>query len=210
MSKFRLTVYLSASVADRLAIACKRPGANRSRLVDRALDQFLGTQGGMANDAQLFRRLDAMSKQSTRSDRNIAVILETLGLFVRYYLTITPPLPKSEQDPARALGNQRFEYFVGQIGKRLATGQSVVRDVMERVAANDPDLFVHGFDEPVIDGSVQRQSSGNHSSVGPAGPNRGGEAPVPRRESAASSPPDAAPGASSHHAVSQNRGGPRG
>lgn len=205
MSKLRLTVYLSASVADRLAIACKRPGANRSKLVDRALDQFLGTQGGPANDAQLFRRLDAMSKHATKSDRNIAVILETLGLFVRYYLTVTPPLPKSEQSPARVLGNQRFEYFVGQIGKRLATGQSVVRDVMERVAANDPDLFVRGFDEPVIDGTAQQQNPSTNSSAGPAGPGRWGEAPAPQRRSSASSPPDAVPGASS-----LNTGGSRG
>jgi hypothetical protein len=32
MNKSRLTVYLSHSVADRLAIACKRPGANKSKL----------------------------------------------------------------------------------------------------------------------------------------------------------------------------------
>jgi hypothetical protein len=89
----------------------------------------------------VLRRLDVVSKHTTKTDRNIAVILETLGLFVRYTLTITPPLPKSEQDPARALGNQRFEAFVAQVGKRLAAGQSTLRDVMERVAANDPDLF---------------------------------------------------------------------
>jgi hypothetical protein len=210
MSKFRLTVYLSASVADRLAIACKRPGANRSKLVDRALDQFLGGHGGQANEAQLFRRLDMMTKQATRSDRNIAVILETLGLFVRYYLTITPPLPKSEQDPARALGNQRFEFFIAQIGKRLATGQSVVREVMERVAANDPDLFLHGLDEPAIDGSAQHQKPSTNSSPEPAGPGRGGEAPVPQRRSSASSPPDAVPGASSQGGLSQDGGGARG
>jgi hypothetical protein len=206
MSKFRLTVYLSASVADRLAIACKRPGANRSKLVDRALDQFLGTQGGQANDAQLFRRLDIMSKQATRSDRNIAVILETLGLFVRYYLTVTPPLPKSEQDPARALGNQRFEAFVAQIGKRLASGQSSVRDVMERIAANDPDLLSEDFGRG-LENAATHQHQGNSNSMSsamPAGHGRGGEAPAPQRSSA-SSQPDAVPGASS-----QSAGGTRG
>ena len=147
MSKPRLTVYLSDSVADRLAIACKRPGANKSKLVDRALDRFLASDDSKGSDATLLRRFDLMTKQSAKSDRNIVVILETLGLFVRYYLTITPPLPKSEQDPARGLGNQRFEFFVTQIGKRLATGQSVVRDVMERLAANDPDLFSRDIDE---------------------------------------------------------------
>jgi hypothetical protein len=201
MSRFRLTAYVSDPVAERLAIACKRKGANRSKIVDRALDRFLSGDGSQGNDASLQRRLDVMSKQQERTERNIAVLLETLGLFVRYYLTVTPPLPKSEQDPARSLGNQRFEFFVSQIGKRLAAGQSTVRDVMERIAANDPDLFARDLDEQVPDGFViHRQSptkSTSQSSSRPAGPGRGGEAPVQQGQGAASRPPGVAPGASS-------------
>jgi hypothetical protein len=205
MSRFRLTAYVSDSVAERLAIASKRKGFNRSKIVDRALDRFLAGDGSQGNDTSLQRRLDNMSKQQARTDRNIAVLLETLGLYVRYYLTVTPPLPKSEQDPARSLGNQRFEAFVAQIGKRLAAGQSTVRDVMERVAANDPDLFARDIDEQSPDGFVihQRQAakpnsqSPTPSSSGPAGPGRGGEAPAQRGHNSASRPPDVAPGASS-------------
>ena len=192
MSKPRLTVYLSDSVADRLAIACKRPGANKSKLVDRALDRFLASDGSGGSDATLLRRFDLMAKQSGKSDRNIAVILETLGLFVRYYLTITPPLPKSEQDPARGLGNQRFEFFVTQIGKRLATGQSVVRDVMERVAANDPDLFTRDIDE---------------FPIAPKQPSAQGRAPTPSTSRTASSLKEAVSGASTEAVIAD--GGPR-
>ena len=188
MSKARLTVYLSDSVADQLAIACKRPGANKSKLVDRALDRFLASDGGNGSDATLLRRFDLMTKQSAKSDRNIAVILETLGLFVRYYLTITPPLPKSEQEPARGLGNQRFEFFVTQIGKRLATGQSVVRDVMERVAANDPDLFTRDIDEFSL---TPKQSSAQ------------GRAPTPSTSRTASSLKETVSGASSELPASE-------
>jgi hypothetical protein len=204
MSRFRLTAYVSDSVAERLAMASKRKGFNRSKIVDRALDRFLSGDGSQGNDTSMQRRLDNMSKQQARTERNIAVLLETLGLFVRYYLTVTPPLPKSEQDPARSLGNQRFEVFVAQIGKRLAAGQSTVRDVMERVAANDPDLFARDLDEQSPDGFVIHQHpskpnphSPTPSSSGPAGPGRGGEAPAQRGHNTASRPPDVAPGASS-------------
>jgi hypothetical protein len=204
MSRFRLTAYVSDSVAERLAMASKRKGFNRSKIVDRALDRFLAGDSSQGNDQSLQRRLDNMSKQEARTERNIAVLLETLGLFVRYYLTVTPPLPKSEQDPARSLGNQRFEVFVAQIGKRLATGQSTVRDVLERVAANDPDLFARDLDEQRSDGFVIHQHapkpnshSPTPSSPRPAGPGRGGEAPAQRGHNSASRPPDVAPGASS-------------
>ena len=204
MSRFRLTAYVSHSVAERLAIASKRKGFNRSKLVDRALDKFLAGDGSQDNDTTLQRRLDVMSKQQARTERNVAVLLETLGLYVRYYLTVTPPLPKSEQDPARNLGNQRFEFFVSQIGKRLAAGQSTMRDVMERVAANDPDLFARDLDEQIPDGFVINEHASKPnaqstaaSSSGPAGPGRGGEAPAQQGHGTASRPPGVAPGASS-------------
>ena len=199
MSRFRLTAYVSDSVADRLGLACKRKGANRSKIVDRALDKFLIGEGSQGNDQTLQRRLDVMSKQQERTERNIAVLLETIGLFIRYYLTVTPPLPKSEQDPARSMGNQRFEFFVSQIGKRLATGQSTIRDVLERISTNDPDLFTRDLDEQVSDGFVTKQhpqtNSQSSTSSGPAGPRRGGEAPVQRGKGFASRPPSVAPGA---------------
>jgi len=189
MSKPRLTVYLSDSVADRLALACKRPGANKSKLVDSALDKYLNSQGNSSSDASLLRRLDHMSKQITKFDRKASVILETLGLFVRYYLIITPPLPKSEQDPARSMGNQRFEFFVTQIGKRLAAGQSLVRDVMESVSINDPDLFARDLDETEFQKEASSQSTATQSA--PHQSRRGGEAPVPSRKSHASPAPGA-------------------
>jgi hypothetical protein len=189
MSKPRLTVYLSDSVADRLALACKRPGANKSKLVDSALDRYLNSQGNSSSDASLLRRLDHMSKQITKLDRNASVILETLGLFVRYYLIITPPLPKSEQDPARSMGNQRFEFFVTQIGKRLAAGQSLVRDVMELVSTNDPDLFARDLDETGFQNGAASQTTATPSASHQG--RRGGEAPVPSRKSHASPAPGA-------------------
>jgi hypothetical protein len=215
MSRFRLTAYVSDPVAERLAIACKRKGANRSKIVDRALDRFLSGDGSQGNDASLQRRLDVMSKQQERTERNIAVLLETLGLFVRYYLTVTPPLPKSEQDPARSLGNQRFEFFVSQIGKRLAAGQSTVRDVMERIAANDPDLFARDLDEQVPDGFVIHQQSptkptSQSSSSRPAGAGRGGEAPTQQGQGTASRPPEVAPGALSPKSSSDSPRGDNG
>lgn len=207
MSRFRLTAYVSDSVADRLAIACKRKGANRSKIVDRALDKFLGSDGSQGNEQSLQRRLDVMSKQQERTERNIAVLLETIGLFIRYYLTVTPPLPKSEQDPARSMGHQRFEFFVSQIGKRLATGQSTIRDVLERVAANDPDLFTRDLDEQIPDGFVvnqHAQASPQTPSPRPAGPRRGGEAPAQQGTSAASSRPGPASGASAPSSGGEN------
>ncbi len=145
--KPKLSVYLSDNVAKRLSLAASRPGTNKSAIVDSALDRFLNPERDQSGDAALIRRLDRMSRQLDRLDRDVSITAETVALFVRYYLTITPPLPSGDQDAARALGRERFEIFVAQIGKRVASGGRLVADVMDRVSQSNPDLFVRNLEE---------------------------------------------------------------
>jgi hypothetical protein len=145
--KPKLSVYLSDNVAERLVQAAKRPGTNKSAIVDTALDRFLNPERDPTGDAALVRRLDRMSGQLDRVDRDLSIMAETVALFVRYYLTITPPLPSGDQDAARALGRERFEMFVVQVGKRIASGGRLVADVMQRVSTANPDLFARDLEE---------------------------------------------------------------
>ena len=64
-------------------------------------------------------------------DQNIAI--ETLALFIRYFLTISTPVPEAHKDAARAQGKARFEQFVEQLGRHLLRGRSLVRDVVEEL-----------------------------------------------------------------------------
>ena len=145
--KPKLSVYLSDRVAERLALAAKRPGATKSAIIDAAVDRFLSPQRDTSGDAALVRRLDRMSRQLDRVDRDLSITAETLALYVRYYLTITPPLPPPDQDAARALGRDRFDMFVAQVGKRVASGVRLVAEVMDRVSTSNPDLFTRQLEE---------------------------------------------------------------
>jgi hypothetical protein len=145
--KPKLSVYLSDHVAKRLTLAATRPGTNKSAIVDAALDRFLNPERDQSGDAALVRRLDRMSRQLGQIDRDLSITAETIALFVRYYLTITPPLPSGDQDAARALGRERFEMFVAQVGRRVASGGRLVADVMERVSTSNPDPFFRNLEE---------------------------------------------------------------
>jgi predicted transcriptional regulator len=147
MMKPKLSIYLSDHVSERLCLAAKRPGTNRSAIVDAALDRFLNPERDTSGDGALIRRLDRVSRQLDRLDRDSAIMAETIALFIRYYLTITPPLPSGDQEAARALGRERFEIFVAQVGKRVASGAGLVADVMERVSTSNPDLFTRHVEE---------------------------------------------------------------
>ncbi|MBN9424723.1 MAG: CopG family transcriptional regulator, partial [Candidatus Accumulibacter sp.] len=59
--------------------------------------------------------------------------IETLALFIRYYLTVSTPVPEAHQEAARAQGKARFEQFVEQLGRHLLRGRSLVRDVVEEL-----------------------------------------------------------------------------
>ncbi|MBT1516222.1 CopG family transcriptional regulator [Bradyrhizobium sp. SRL28] len=174
--KPKLSVYLSDHVAKRLTQAASRPGTNKSAIVDTALDRFLNPERDQSGDAALVRRLDRMSRQLDRMDRDLSITAETIALFVRYYLTITPPLPSGDQDAARALGRERFEMFVAQVGKRIASGGRLVADVMERVSASNPDLFLRNLEEGA-----------------PLGQPTAGDEANPRASSATGEPPEHSP-----------------
>jgi hypothetical protein len=164
--KPKLSAYVSDSVAQRLKLAAKRPGTNKSAIVDAALDRFLNPERDERGDAALIRRLDRVSRQLDRTERDVSVVAETVALFVRYYLTITPPLPLGDQDAARALGRERFELFVAQVGKRVASDRRLVADVMERVSPSNPDLFMGHFGERAPSGcpqGVEAKSDSQHA-----------------------------------------------
>jgi hypothetical protein len=206
-SKIKITVNVSRFIADQLTLACKDPSKNKSELTERALKLLLDPERDLSRDGGLQRRLDHLTRRVELIDRHQQVVIESFGLFIQYFLTVTPPLPRSEQDAAKAKGHQRFEAFIAQLGRRIAGSHSLVSEVLEKVAHNDPDLLLRDFDGYTVE---SRSTSQHSTSQGPAGsyssrPGRGREAPAPQRESAASSPPDAVPGASS-----QAAGGGRG
>jgi len=141
MAKPRINIHVSREVNRLLDQAAKRPNVSKAAIVDAALAAFLSPEADDRRDAAIIRRLDRMDRRLNRLERDFTVIGETLALHIRYYLTVTPPLPEQDRQAAQALGKERFEYFIGQLAKRLAGGKSLVADVMEEFVAEDGDFF---------------------------------------------------------------------
>jgi len=144
--KPRVNIYLDDHLAAQLTLLAKRPGLNKSRIINDALDRLFNPERDERFEKGVTRRLDQMSKLMTGMKRNESITSETLALFVRYFLTITPPLPQAEQAAAHALGLERFEVFIAKVGRRLAQDQNLIAEVLEHVIENRPDLFAHGTD----------------------------------------------------------------
>jgi hypothetical protein len=191
-SKVKITVKITRHVADQLALACKDPSKNKSQLTEKALAELLNPERDAQRDGGLARGLQQVNRQVNQIERHQQVLLESFGLFVRHFLTVTPMLPRSEMDVALAKGNQRFEAFVVQLGRRLAGSASLVGEVMEKVSSNEPDLLIREFDAVGLEGKPKSKPSAPGAPV----PARGGEDPAPVELSSASSRSALAPGAS--------------
>jgi hypothetical protein len=121
--RVRHQLFLPRDVSDRLEELAARPGATKSSILAAALGAFLNRRGASEIEEKLAMRLNRISDQLARIERNGHIELESLALFIRYMLTVNAPLAE-EDEAARAIGRDRFQAFVRRVGQQLATGRS--------------------------------------------------------------------------------------
>jgi predicted transcriptional regulator len=126
--KIRQNLYIDRELGDALDALVVRRGGNKSRIVNEALRTWLARRASKEVDDLLKLRLDRISREIGACRRDIEVVLEALALFVRYQLTVTAPLPEADT-AARAIGNERFERFITQLGRQIAGGKRTLGDV---------------------------------------------------------------------------------
>jgi Ribbon-helix-helix protein, copG family len=129
----RLNIYLSPELLRRIADLASRKKLSQSAIIEAAVTSFLSPDGADRREAAFTRRLDLLTRQIQRLEHNTGVTMETLALFVRFLLTITPPLPPDAQAALQAKGQQRYEGFVEALGRRLAKGQSFLNEIPDDV-----------------------------------------------------------------------------
>jgi len=129
--KVRHQLFLPRPLSERLEALGARPGASKSAILADALTAWLNRRGRSELEDRFGIRLDRMTAALARIERNDHVLLETLALFVRYELAIHAPL--AENDTAgRAVAAKRFEAFVAQVGRQVATGRRTIDTDRER------------------------------------------------------------------------------
>ena len=132
MTKRRLCLYLDPKLGARLEKLAAKPGATMTNIVSDALRDFLDRQASDALDERIKERLDRSNGQLNRMERDQRVILESLALFIRYQLTISNQIPESQLAAMQALGNERFQTFIDEVGRRIAKGKGIGAEIAEK------------------------------------------------------------------------------
>lgn len=133
MKKIRLSVYLDPDVMKPLASYAARRDQSRSLIAEAAIASFLSPDAAERQEATTTKRLDQLDRRMHRLERDLGIAVETLAVFVRFWLTITPPLPEPAQAAARAKGGERYDAFLDALGRRLAKGPALRQEIAEDI-----------------------------------------------------------------------------
>jgi hypothetical protein len=133
----RMNVYFPPAMLTEIAELADRQKLSRSAIVEAAVASFLSPDGADRREAAGARRLDRLTRQVQRLERNVGVSTEALALFVRFWLTITPPLTSEAQAAAQAKGRERYEGFIDALGRRIQKGQSLMDEIPEDIGPRE-------------------------------------------------------------------------
>lgn len=133
MTRARLNIFIEPEHAKRLDHVASRKGVSKSAVIAAALASFLSPDGEDQREAAMAKRLDRLSRQFDRLERDQNVLIETVALYLRYFLTVSIPVPEGQQEAARAQGRARYVQFIEQLARHIQRGRSLVREVHEDI-----------------------------------------------------------------------------
>ena len=133
------TFRLPPDVASKLAAYATQKHVSQAVVVEAALASLLSPDGADRLEAALARRLDRMTRRMERLERHVTISNEALAVFIRFWLTSTPPLPDTTLAAAQTKGRERYDGFVEALSRRLARGRKLADEISIDVGAVAPE-----------------------------------------------------------------------
>jgi predicted transcriptional regulator len=131
--KTRLSVYLDPELMETLAAYADRRERSRSLIAEAAIASFLSPDADEAREAAITKRLDQLDRRMNRLERDTSIGVEMTAMFVRFWLSNSPPPPESERALLRKQGGDRYDAFMASLGRRLVKGPKVRQEIAEDV-----------------------------------------------------------------------------
>lgn len=129
--KTKFTAYLDPEVMRMLAEFAARRDRSQSMIAEAAIASFLSPDDAERREAIVAKRLDQLDRRITRMERDLGIAVESLAVFIRFWLATTPALPEPAAKAARAKAGERYEAFITALGRRLAQGPRLRQEISE-------------------------------------------------------------------------------
>ncbi len=135
--KAQISVYLDPATIGLLADYAARRDQPQSLIAEAAIASFLSADAAEQRESVITKCLDQLDRRLARLERDLGISVETLAVFVRFWLATTPTLPEPAAQAVRAKAGERYEAFVSELGRRLARGPRLVQEITEEGGASD-------------------------------------------------------------------------
>ncbi|MCK1627891.1 CopG family transcriptional regulator [Bradyrhizobium sp. 160] len=135
--KAQMSVYLDPDVMRTLLAYAARREQSMSLIAEAAIASFLSPDADERREAAIAKRLDQVDRRIARLERDVGISVETLALFVRFWLATTPPLPEPAAKAARAQAGARWDNFVAALGRRLNQGPKLRQEIPEDIQKDE-------------------------------------------------------------------------
>ena len=95
VTRTRMNVYFAPDLLKQVEVLTLRRNVSKSAVIEAAVASFLSGDTTERLESAMSRRLDKLGRQFDMLDEDVAILGETLSVFVQFWLTLTPPLPDS-------------------------------------------------------------------------------------------------------------------
>lgn len=131
--KAQISVYIDPDIMTMLADYAARREQSQSMIAEAAIASFLSPDDAERREVAIAKRLDQLDRRMTRLERDVGISVETLAIFIRFWLATTPALPEPAAQAARAKAGERYEAFITALGRRLAKGPKLRQEISEDI-----------------------------------------------------------------------------
>ncbi|HWJ75893.1 MAG TPA: CopG family transcriptional regulator [Kaistia sp.] len=135
--KAQISVYLDAAVMKSLADYAARREQPQSMIAEAAIASFLSPDADERREAVVTKRLDQIDRRMARLERDVGIAVESLAVFIKFWLATTPALPEPAGQAARAKAGERYDQFVTALGRRLAKGLKLRQEISEDLSGRE-------------------------------------------------------------------------
>lgn len=132
--KAQISVYLDPPIMTMLADHAARRDQSQSMIAEAAIASFLSPDAAERREAVIAKRLDQLDRRMTRLERDSGIAVESLAVFIKFWLATTPALPEPAAQAARAKAGERYDQFVTALGRRLAKGPKLRQEITDDVS----------------------------------------------------------------------------
>jgi hypothetical protein len=136
--RVRVCARLTVQLRDKLARYCAASGISERTVIEDALQKHLGNE---SDTELLLRRFDRVERDMARDHRDLELLSEAFGRYMRLWFTAhAPNTVEAGRVAARGAAETQYRQFAQHVGAQFMQGHRFVNDVPVEAFSGEDDV----------------------------------------------------------------------